>query len=274
MITFPNAKINIGLRIVRKRENGYHDLETFFQPIAIEDALEINEAIGHEPTSMSQSGIPVLGNVQDNLCFKAWQLLKSRYPGIPEVRIHLHKVIPMGAGLGGGSSDGAFTLHSINALFELGITIPHLAQLALELGSDCPFFIHNTPCFAMGRGEQLTPKRIDLSGHELVVIHPGIHTSTRQAFHGIMASSEGPALIELLDLPINQWKGVVVNDFEKTIFAAEPRIAAIRDMLYEKGAEYASLTGSGSSVYGMFRKGISPEITAEKDWKVFRPAFL
>jgi len=274
MISFPNAKINIGLRITRRRPDGYHDLETLFLPIAIYDALEVGLDPTLQETVLTESGLAVGGDPHQHLCFKAWQLMKGRHPGLPHLRIHLHKTIPMGAGLGGGSADGAFTLMAINRLLGLGMDQLELAELALELGSDCPFFILNKPALARGRGEILVSRKLDLSGYELVLVHPGIHTSTRQAFEGIVPSTEGPALEDSLGLPVESWRGRIVNDFEKSIFSAEPRIASIRDLLYDQGAVFASLTGSGSAVYGLFRKGQSPVIRAEQGWQVFQPEIL
>jgi 4-diphosphocytidyl-2-C-methyl-D-erythritol kinase len=274
MVCFPNAKINLGLRVTRKREDGYHDLESIFLPVGIYDALEILPALDNSPTSITQSGIIVPGEPTHHLCMKAWALMRSVHPDLPSIRIHLHKTIPMGAGMGGGSSDGAFTLSLLNDLFKLGHTKEDLARFALQLGSDCPFFVYNEPCIARGRGEQLTPVNFELVNFELLVVHPGIHISTKQAFTGITPSEEGPSLETLIQGPVSTWRDTVRNDFEHTVFTAEPAIGRIKNLLYEKGAVYASMTGSGSAVYGLFPKSTLPSIVPEPGWKVFRPAIL
>jgi 4-diphosphocytidyl-2-C-methyl-D-erythritol kinase len=274
MITFPNAKINIGLRITRKRADGYHDLKTVFLPIGLQDALEAIPDPSLQEPELTESGLVVDGDRHQHLCIRAWHLLKNVHPDLPAVRLHLHKTIPMGAGLGGGSADGAFTLVLLNNIFGLGHDEARLAELALQLGSDCPFFIRNKPCIASGRGELLSPLNLELSNFELLLVYPGIHTSTRQAFAGVVPSDEGPSLNELVLLPVDQWKGRIVNDFEQSIFAAEPRIGLLRDLLYSQGAVYASLTGSGSAVYGLFRKGRTPDVPLEPNWRAFRPAIL
>jgi 4-diphosphocytidyl-2-C-methyl-D-erythritol kinase len=274
MIIFPNAKINIGLRIIRKRADGYHDLETFFLPIGLYDALEAMPDPSLSDTMLTESGLKVEGDLDHHLCYRAWQFLKEEVPGMPAVRMHLHKTIPMGAGLGGGSADGAFTLVLLNQLFRLGLPDKRLSELALQLGSDCPFFIVNKPCLARGRGELMATVNLELSNFELLVIHPGMHTSTRQAFVGITPAEAGEPLESLIGLPVEQWRGRIVNDFERSICATEPRIAALLEMMYAHGAAYASLTGSGSAVYGFFRKGQVPEIPIETGWRAFRPAIL
>lgn len=273
MILFPNAKINLGLNIIRKRPDGYHDLETVFCPVNLCDALEIlplrDQEKVSEKVTLVCSGIPVDGNPQDNICTKAWHLLAKDFPGLPPVQIHLHKVIPTGAGLGGGSSDAAFTLKMLNRLFQLRIQEEQLSDYALQLGSDCPFFLMNQPCFAEGRGEMLEPVTTDLSGMEILLVHPGIHISTASAFKGIEPARPEKSIKELIQQPVESWKKLLCNDFEKTVFPQYPDIRLIRDRLYEAGALYASLTGSGSAVYGIFEKNHVPNLSFPDSYSVF-----
>ncbi|MBI1781542.1 MAG: 4-(cytidine 5'-diphospho)-2-C-methyl-D-erythritol kinase [Sphingobacteriales bacterium] len=255
MIVFPNCKINLGLTITRKREDGFHDLETVFYPIAIKDALEITQQPdANTPTTFTQSGITIEGNADDNLCLKAYHLLKKDFPHLPNIQLHLHKVIPMGAGLGGGSSDGAFTLKLLNQKFQLGLSVEQLIDYALQLGSDCPFFIINQPCFATGRGEFLQKITIDLSAYRFVIVNPGIHVNTGWAFSQLQLKpvSDILKMSDTLLQPVESWKDVLINDFEKPVFEKHPEIKNIKDKLYEAGAVYASMSGSGSTVYGLF----------------------
>ena len=251
MISFPNAKLNLGLRILRKREDGYHDLETIFYPIALKDALEI---LPSTDLSIEVTGLVVNGDKDDNLCMKAYRLLKKNHTHLPPVSIHLHKTIPMGAGLGGGSADAAFTLRLLNEKFELGLSTEHLIKYALELGSDCPFFIINQPCLAKGRGEDLQKIELDLSGYNFVLVNPGIHIDTGWAFSSIQVKplKETFNLDEIVQKPAEQWKDYLRNEFEETVSATHPIITEIKHILYEKGAVYASMTGSGSTVFGIF----------------------
>ncbi|NCI45947.1 4-(cytidine 5'-diphospho)-2-C-methyl-D-erythritol kinase [Sediminibacterium soli] len=259
MILFPNCKINLGLHITRKREDGYHDLETIFYPLAWQDALEcIQGAGGDEAVSLTTSGIPVSAAPEQNLCVKAWHLLKKDFPQIGPVRMHLHKNIPMGAGLGGGSSDGAFALRLLNDFFQLPLSTDQLLDYALRLGSDCPFFILNRPCHATGRGEKLQPLALDLSVYRFVLVHPGIHVSTAAAFSGIQPRQPEQSLATLINSPVDRWKQLLTNDFEATVCALHPEIAAIKKTLYEAGAVYASMSGSGSAVYGLFNRNHQP----------------
>lgn len=268
MVLFPNCKINLGLHIIRKREDGYHDLETVFYPIALKDALEavLTEKNGIQ---FSSSGLPVAGNPHDNLCVKAYHLLQKDFPDIPGLQLHLHKHIPMGAGLGGGSSNGAFALLLINQLCNLGLSREQLIPYALQLGSDCPFFILNQPCYAEGRGERMEPLSLDLSAYRFVLINPGIHISTAKAFAGIKPVKPERSIKEIIGLPISQWKESLVNDFEKNILPSHPGITAAKAELYAKGAVYASMTGSGSTVYGIFPKEIRPKLQLQPGWLCF-----
>ncbi len=249
MVVFPNGKINLGLHVTRKRADGYHDLETVFYPTLVKDVLEIIQA---DVVAFTMSGLPVSGDVNDNLCLKAYHLLKIDFPELPHVKIHLHKVIPMGAGLGGGSADGAFTLSLLNQKFKLNLSKEQLVNYALQLGSDCPFFIVNKPCYAEGRGEILEPLNVDLSAYKLVLVHPGIHVSTALAFSGLQPVPPFISIKNILTQPITTWKQLLKNDFEQPVFAMFPEIQRVKESLYEAGALYASMSGSGSCVYGIF----------------------
>ena len=249
MVLFPNCKINLGLNITRKRADGYHDLETVFYPLHVKDALEVIPAT---ETDFQISGLPVDGNIDDNLCLKAFKLLQKDFPGLPPVSIYLYKAIPLGGGLGGGSADGAFMLSMLNKQFNLNLSEHQLIDYALKLGSDCPFFIINTPCFATGRGENLTRVKVDLSDYKIVLVNPRIHVSTREAFAKLSPVVPAKSIREIISQPISTWKDELVNDFEKHVFEQFPAIKEIKDRLYNAGAAYASMTGSGSSVYGIF----------------------
>jgi len=261
MLVFPHCKINLGLFVTHRRADGYHDLETIFYPVRkLKDALEMVPAKNGE-TSLHLSGKAVAGPADKNLVYKAWQLLVPRFPGkVIPMEIYLHKMIPMGAGMGGGSANGAFALRLINDLCKLELTDQALAEIALELGSDCPFFIYNSPQFATGRGEKMELVAIDLSGYSLQIICPDIHVSTAAAFSNIQPKPAAYDLRQLPTLPIAYWKKLVLNDFEQTVFAIHPELAKIKQQLYDAGALYASMTGTGSAVYGIFEKGVKPVI--------------
>lgn len=256
MITFPNPKLNLGLAVLHKREDGYHDLESLFIPWhGLHDVLEIVPAAAPE---MHLYGLELGagGDGGDNLCMRAWQLLHECY-GIPPVAIHLWKGIPAGAGLGGGSADAAFTLRMLSDLFGLGLRDDLLASLAARLGSDCAFFIYNRPMMVSGRGEILVPYEIDVTKFRIEVTNPGIHVATREAYAGIIPRDRQPnspliPVREALEKPVSAWKDFLVNDFEPSVFAAHPEIAAIKADFYARGARYASLSGSGSAVFGLF----------------------
>lgn len=262
MILFPNAKINLGLRILHKRKDGYHELQTIFYPLkGVSDVLEIirnQDPHTTEDIIFSYSGLTISGSSDQNLCVKAYHLLKKDFPHLPKIKMHLHKVIPMGAGLGGGSSDGAATLSLLNTKFELGLNRDQLISYALQLGSDCPFFIFNEPCFATGRGEHLSPVSISLDTCKIVLVYPGIHVSTAEAFKVLNRSDsfryEGKDLLDIIKKPIESWKNDLINDFQTPVIKAHPEIGKIIDQLYNHGALYASLSGSGSAVYGIFEK--------------------
>ena len=252
MIQFPNCKINLGLSILAKRADGYHELETVFYPIAISDALEI---LPEANLTMTQSGIAVPGDPAQNLCLKAYHLLKKDFPTLPAVQMHLHKNIPMGAGLGGGSSDGTAALIILNQQFSLGLNDQQLIDYASQLGSDCPFFVYNKACHASGRGEVLTPIHLDLSNYQFLLVHPGVHIATAWAFQQLNPHTKSESIQSIIEKPITDWKNSLINDFEAPVFKAEPKLLVIKDQLYQLGAIYASMSGSGSSLFGIFPKG-------------------
>ncbi len=255
MIVFPNAKINIGLFITEKRADGYHNLETIFYPVTTsKDVLEIIECNDAE-SLLNTSGLSIAGDDQNNLVWRAYHLLKNKFPTkVKALEIHLHKSIPMGGGLGGGSSNGAFMLRLMNDFFQLELNTQQLIDFAASLGSDCPFFINNKPCFATGRGEQMTPINLDLSAYEIKLATSSIHCSTAEAFKGITPQKPSFDLQQLSQLPIENWKDVVYNDFEKNIFKLYPELQKTKNDFYEAGAVYAAMTGTGSTIYGIFKK--------------------
>ncbi|MDO8965452.1 4-(cytidine 5'-diphospho)-2-C-methyl-D-erythritol kinase [Algoriphagus sp.] len=248
MITFPNAKINLGLHITAKRKDGYHDIESCMVPIPLFDALEM---ILDKKATWNSSGLDIPGDPKDNLILKAEKLLRKDFQGLPNLNIHLHKNIPMGAGLGGGSADGAFALKLMNNLFDLHLDDFFLEEYATELGSDCPFFIANTPKIARGRGEILEPIDLSLQGTYLVLVNPGIHIGTKEAYAGVTPAPPKVKLEEVL-ADRSRWKAELVNDFEPSIFKNHPEIAEIKEKMYDAGAFYSAMSGSGSSVFGLF----------------------
>jgi 4-diphosphocytidyl-2-C-methyl-D-erythritol kinase len=255
MVLFPNAKINLGLRVIRKREDGYHDIETVFYPIhGLRDALEIVRGTNDTPVDFNMTGLPVQGEIHQNLCVKAYTLLQQDFPSLPAIQMHLHKTIPMGAGLGGGSADGAFTLRLLDQHFQLGLTQDQLIQYALQLGSDCPFFILNQPCFATGRGEIMQPLSLNLSSYQFVLVNPGIHVPTGWAFAQLQPTVPNISCEQIVMQDPSTWRDQLLNDFEDAVMTAYPTIRTIKKQLYEHGAVYASMTGTGSTVYGMFKK--------------------
>ena len=249
MICFPNAKINLGLVVTDKRPDGYHSIESVFYPIPLRDILEVVHTKG--AFEISYSGIPIAGNSDDNLCAKAFHLVQKNYK-IPNVKAHLHKIIPMGAGLGGGSADGAFMINLLNDFFELNISIEDRKKLDEQLGSDCPFFIENKPCFVTGRGENLETIPLNLKNY-LVLIYPNLHMSTKEAYAGIIPEKSKQNMKNIIiNSPTNQWKGLIKNQFEINVFKRFSILNEIKSELYSNGAIYASMTGSGTTVYGLF----------------------
>lgn len=255
MILYPNCKINIGLRVIGKREDGYHNLETIFYPVmGLYDVLMITAA---GKFSFVQDGLAVDCPAEDNLIIKCYRRMQKRYPQIGNVSIRFTKRIPFGAGLGGGSSDAAHTAIALNELFELGLTREQLAAEVAPLGADCAFFIYNTPCLAEGIGEVLTPIPFSLSGFRLIMLKPDIHISTREAYAGIRLSGDQPSLANLVKkditpIDLSRHGDIICNDFERTVFPAHPELAAIKQRLLDAGAYYAAMSGSGSTIYALF----------------------
>lgn len=259
MVIFPKAKINIGLRITGKRDDGFHNIETIFYPVCLCDALEF--IVPEEPLKEDTLVVTgsLAGQVQvDNLVMKAVRKVREA-KAFPFLRIHLHKSIPAGAGLGGGSSDASAFMNALNKYFRLGLSNETLKHLSGGLGSDCPFFIDSVPSFAKGRGEILAPVKPFPEGFHLILVNPGIHINTREAYANIKPQQPGSDLQELYGHDISKWKDLIINDFEESVFKRYPLIAGIKKRLYDLGALYSSMTGSGSTVYGIFR--VKPEIT-------------
>ena len=249
MILYPNAKINLGLNIESKRSDGYHNISSVFYPIY--DCFDILEIVSSNSFLFTSSGISIPGS--NNLCTKAYDLLKLKF-NIPAVHIHLHKKIPIGAGLGGGSSDGAFVLKGLNDLFKLNISNKTLKDLALELGADCPFFIENEPKYITGIGDLMENIKLDLSMYEIRLVDSKIHINTKNAYSNIVPKSQKLKLSELIRKPIRLWKDLITNDFEQTVFKNYPKLSKVKENLYEKGAIFSSMTGTGSTIYGLFKK--------------------
>lgn len=270
MILFPNCKINIGLNITSKRADGYHNIATVFYPLNWYDAVELiplpNNTALSASVHFTQSGLSIPGKETDNICLKAYLLLKKDFPGIHPVNMHLHKTIPTGAGLGGGSANGAFTLVLINEKFNLNLRAEQLSAYALKLGSDCPFFIINKPCYATGRGEQTEQLPLDLSAYSFLIVHPGIHIQTARAFSKLTPVQPAKPVKSIVQQPIETWRNELVNDFELPVFHEYPQVEDVKKTLYVNGALYASLTGSGSAVYGIFSKNKVPELKWDKNY--------
>ncbi|MDR3236633.1 MAG: 4-(cytidine 5'-diphospho)-2-C-methyl-D-erythritol kinase [Prevotellaceae bacterium] len=248
MVLFPRAKINIGLQVIARRPDGFHDINTLFYPLPFCDVLEIVEA---KKTSLHVSGLPVEGASDDNLCIKAYRLMQQHHH-LPPVAIYLHKMIPTGGGLGGGSSDASHTLRALDALFGLQLTEKSLMSLAATLGSDCAFFIQQKPALAEGRGEILHPASLDLSGYYILLMKPPVHISTADAYAQIKPQKPAQALAQIIHSPITAWRGNVKNDFETTVFTSHPELAGVKAQCYAQGAVYASMSGSGATLFGLF----------------------
>jgi 4-diphosphocytidyl-2-C-methyl-D-erythritol kinase len=260
MVVFPNAKINLGLFVTSKRDDGFHDIETCFVPIGLTDILEFIES--EKSTSFVSSGLPIPGESAINLCVMAWKLLHNEF-SIPPVKIHLHKQIPIGAGLGGGSSDAAYMLKGLNEYFKLQLSVTAIKEFAEKLGSDCAFFVENKTSFAQGRGEILTQVDINLKALKMVLINPGIPVSTKEAYAGIIPQKPTVGLKKLLELPMVDWKEKITNDFEKVVFKKHPEIASIKAKLLAHGAVLSLMTGSGSSVFGLFKERVPENLRNE-----------
>ena len=258
MITFPIAKINLGLNVVERRPDGYHNLQTVFYPVPIMDALEVQPMADGFPSNVDcdikVSNIHIEGDEQRNLVVRAYQLLKQDFPTLPRLHTHLWKGIPTQAGMGGSSSDGAFMISLLNELFELHLSDEQMIGYAARLGADCAFFILNRPCYAEGIGEQLHPIALDLSKWYIGIVRPDIPVSTKEAFSLIRPHYPAHCCREVVMQPVEQWRGLLTNDFEESVFALHPEIGAVKDKLYEMGATYAAMSGSGSALFGLFRE--------------------
>lgn len=262
MLTYSNAKINIGLNIVEKRNDGFHNIETIFFPIGMRDAIEIADSKAHTPYTFSASGIPINIDAKDNIVVKAYELIRSKH-NFPAQDIHLHKNIPFGAGLGGGSANAAYMIKLLNKKFSLGMSGKEMENEVKKLGSDCAFFIENKPAFADEKGDRLKPIEIDLSGYHILLIKPNIHISTPEAYANIIPKQPKTSLKVLIRQPIETWRSTIKNDFEESIFPNHPLLAEIKNELYEQGAIYAAMSGSGSSMFGLFKN--EPNILLQ--WK-------
>ena len=261
MITFPIAKINLGLNVVEKRPDGYHNLETVFYPVNIQDALEVYPMDEAFPSAvdcdLKVTNIVIDGDEQKNLVVRAYHLLKQDFPNLPRIHAHLYKGIPTQAGMGGGSSDCGFMITLLNRMFNLGLSDEQMISYAARLGADCAFFILNKPCYAEGIGERLQPISLDLSGWHLAIVRPAIPVSTREAFSLITPQHPPKNCRDIVMQPVETWRDALTNDFEKSVFTLHPEIGAIKDRLYDMGAVYAAMSGSGSSLYGLFRQPVS-----------------
>lgn len=255
MVTFPNAKINLGLDVVSKRPDGYHNLETIFYPIPLEDVLEITvvEDADAPDYSFTMHNAVFEGDDKDNLVVRAYKILAADHK-LPKVQMALYKNIPTGAGLGGGSADAAFALKMLNEIASLGLSDERLEEYAARIGADCAFFIKNTPAYATGIGNILTPTTCSLQGYTLVLVKPDIHISTKEAYSLVRPAAPETPLVEIAKLPVKEWKGLMKNDFEKSVFAGHPSMERIKENLYAMGAVYASMSGSGSSFFGIFKE--------------------
>jgi len=248
MILFPNAKINIGLNITERRQDGYHNLETVFYPINLKDALEV---VKSNKLSFTSSGLEIPGRMEDNLCVKGYHILKEDFD-LPPVSIHLHKNIPIGAGLGGGSADAGFFIRLLNEEFKLELNTGEMQAYARRLGADCAFFIENKPVYAFEKGDEFETIRLDLSAYKIVLVMPPIHVSTGEAYGGVKPTPVKDSLFDLISEPVTDWKKFIKNDFEISIFKNHPAIRGVKAALYQAGALYASMSGSGASVFGIF----------------------
>ncbi len=264
MIVFPNAKINIGINITGRRADGYHNIETVFYPLPIYDALE---ALPGQELTFQSSGLDIPGRIEDNLCIRGYHLLKKDYD-LPPVNIHLLKHIPIGAGLGGGSANAAFFIRLLNGLFSLGLTSEQMLDYARILGADCAFFVENKPVFAFEKGDRFEDVDLDLSGFHIVLVMPPAHVSTAEAYRGVRPAPVTESLKDLIRLPVAEWKSHIKNDFEYSVFKNHPLIRGVKAALYDAGALYASMSGSGASVFGIFTK--KPDLSElEKTNRVF-----
>jgi len=258
MITFPIAKINLGLNVVEKRPDGYHDLQTVFYPVPIKDALEVQTMDEGFPSDvdcdLKVTNLAIEGDEQKNLVVRAYKLLKEDFPTLPRIHTHLWKGIPTQAGMGGGSSDCSYMIRLLNELFGLGMSDDQMIAYAARLGADCAFFIKSTPCYAEGIGEKMQPIALDLKGWHIGVVRPDIPVPTREAFSRIHPHYPQRCCKEVVTEPVETWREALTNDFEESVFALHPEIGAVKEELYKRGATYAAMSGSGSALFGLFRE--------------------
>lgn len=270
MICFPNAKINLGLNIVEKRNDGFHNIETIFYPVGWNDVLEIipNKTTNslEQDFNLHLSGIPILGSLNENLLYKAYQIIKKIKP-VPRINVYLHKAIPMGAGLGGGSSDAAYFIKQLNEQFSLNLSEPEMIEIASQLGSDCAFFIKNKPVYATEKGNVFSETSINLSNLYIVIIFPNVHSNTKEAYSLVTPQKSQKNILTIINQPIDTWKNELKNDFEKSIFKLYPIVEQVKNNLYNIGAVYASMSGSGSAVFGLFNTEVNiGELSQYKHW--------
>lgn len=264
MVAFPGCKINLGLHILRKRSDGFHDIDTAFYPVPWTDILEI---LPGNTFSFSYSGLTINGPDEDNLCLRAYRLLQKSFD-IPAIQGHLHKIVPMGAGLGGGSADAAHTLRVLNTLFSLNLSSQQLGDFAKELGSDCAYFLMDGPARGTGRGEVLQPIKPNLKGYFLVLVVPPVHISTAQAYKHVKPRLPAEDLSITLSRPVSEWKDILVNDFEVPLFDQYPELPVLKAQLYNRGAVYAAMSGSGSAMFGVFKHSVELDdiVPASSGW--------
>lgn len=267
MLVFSNCKINLGLNVVRKRSDGYHDIETVFYPVFWNDALEAVENPDSQQFNLNISGLSVEGPIKDNIIYKAHQLIAELY-SLPPVKVHLHKNLPMGAGIGGGSANAASYINLIDAKFNLKMPLTEKLEIASKLGSDCSFFIENKPVFATEKGNVFENVNVDLSEYYILLVYPNIHSNTKLAYNGINPTIPNISIKKIIETePISNWRDLLVNDFEKSVFKVYPQISDIKNKMYTNGAVYASMSGSGSTVFGLFKE--KPIWQANKSERVF-----
>ena len=277
MLLFPNAKLNLGLHVVRRRPDGFHELETAFVPIQWCDALEVlppSTLLPSPPPTLTLTGRPIPGDPAANLCLRAWELLRADFPALPPAHLHLHKVVPIGAGLGGGSADAAFALRGLNEVFGLGLSAEELLPYARRLGADCAFFLLNRPALATARGDEFAPLALpQLAACAVAVVWPGVGISTAEAFRGVTPAAPAAPLAEVLARPVAEWRGALVNDFEAALAPRFPVLAQVKERLYAAGAAYAALSGSGSAVFGIFTGEAVPALAWPEEFAVWRGTF-
>lgn len=267
MLEFSPCKINLGLHVVEKRGDGFHNIETVFYPILWQDALEVVESDDNQPFTINFSGKTIEGDLKDNIIYKTYNLLKEKYT-LPNIKVHLHKHIPMGAGLGGGSSNGAVFINLIDKKFNLSIPLKTKLEIAKKLGSDCAFFIEQQPVFATEKGDVFEPINLNLNNYYILVVYPQVHSNTKIAYSGVVPKKPELSIKTIIEQkPIEEWKELLINDFENSVFKAFPEIKELKDLLYKNNAIYACMSGSGSSVFGIFKH--KPTIDLPKHYEFF-----